>query len=219
LDGFVVLTSFGSLSAGIFDGHTGNLASKYVASFLYGSILRRIENIDIITSEIPNWKVVIKEEVSKAFVEIHQRFLDAISLVPHIAMDQSGTTATVAVVSPETAVIASLGDSRAVLSSLKDGNYVAVRLTKDHTASDPIERANVEAQGGRVVSVNGVDRVNGTLVVTRSIGDANLASTLSQTPDVIVLSKREMKALCGDLPKGTEVPCFIILASDGLWGK
>jgi serine/threonine protein phosphatase PrpC len=190
-----------------------------VASFLYGSILRRIENIDLIASETPNWKAVITGEVSKAFVEIHQRFLDAISLVHHIPMDQSGTTATVAVVSLETAVIASLGDSRAVLSSLNDGKYLAVRLTKDHTASDPIERASVEAAGGSVIPVNGVERVNGTLVVTRSIGDANLASVLSQTPDVIAMSKLEIKVLCGDLPKGTEVPCFIILASDGLWGK
>jgi protein phosphatase 1L len=205
--------------AGIFDGHTGNLASKYVASFLYDSILKRVENVDTIASRNPNWKAAITEELSQAFVEIHQRFLDAISLVPHIKMDQSGTTATVAVVSPKTAVIASLGDSRAVLSSLKNGKYAAVRLTKDHTASDPIERANVEKGGGHVVTVNGVERVNGTLVVTRSIGDANLASILSQTPDVIALSKLEIKELCGDLPKGRELPCFLILASDGLWGK
>ena len=199
---------------GVFDGHTGNLASKYVASTMYETLSMQLAELNqVAASGQANWKDIITRNVSAAFVDIHERFLEAVSLTPNVAMDQSGTTATGLFVSKEAVVIASLGDSRAVLSSSSnDGkNLAAVQLTKDHVASDPDEKKMVESRGGFISSNGGIDRVNGTLAITRSIGDAGLATYLSRDPYVVALTRSEMKETCG------VSPCFVIVASDGLW--
>ena len=64
-------------------------------------------------------------------------------------------------------------------------------------------------------SLNGIPRVNGTLAITRSIGDAALASMLSRQPHVTSMNRDEIQDLCGSTYQ--QLPCFVILASDGLW--
>lgn len=206
---------------GIFDGHLGNLASKYAASFLYGELSSRMSKVsnNVSSSE---WKTEVEASASAAFAAVHETFLVAVGRSPRGFMDQSGTTATALLVTKATFVIASLGDSRAVLSSRRpteDGGFeiVAVQLTKDHVAADRDERDLVESRGGRVFRHNGMDRVNGTLVITRSIGDANLSPFLSRKPDVISMTREEIAEACGLDGQGETQPCFLILASDGLW--
>lgn len=155
---------------GIFDGHTGNLASKFVASFLYEKLDSRLSAMLTEESLAENWKVDVEAEVVAAFQEIHRDFLHAVSKLTHSSMDQSGTTATAAFITHSAVVIASLGDSRAVLSSYKSGRPSAIQLTRDHVASDVTEASEVVARGGRVSSQLGMPRVNGTLAITRSIG-------------------------------------------------
>ena len=205
----------------IFDGHNGNLASKYAASFVHKELANRLLEIDKEDLSNPNWKDNIEKEVVAAFADIHQAFLEAIPLTPYGTMDQSGTTATAILMTPEFAVIANLGASRAVISSTKNegegAQLEAIDLTKDHVASDPEERALIESRGGHVIKSNGIDRVNGTLAITRSIGDADFAHVLSQVPDVVSFTKAELKGLCGDNGTGPAPNCFIVLASDGLW--
>jgi protein phosphatase 1L len=86
-----------------------------------------------------------------------------------------------------------------------------------HVAADLEEAQKVLAKGAFISVVQGVERVNGTLAITRSIGDYNLAQYLDQTPDVLVLSVDELQAMCGMPPDSTSQRCFIILGSDGLW--
>ena len=93
----------------------------------------------------------------------------------------------------------------------------AVQLTKEHVASDPLEKAAVEQRGGKVVKITGLHRVNGTLAVTRSLGDSRLSGLLSQTPDVMPFTRDAVLEMCGELKDDDEFPCFLILASDGLW--
>eukprot|EP00980_Cylindrotheca_fusiformis_P017830 scaffold5649_cov130-Cylindrotheca_fusiformis.AAC.5 len=199
---------------GIFDGHTGNLASKYVASTMFKQLGKRLGGLGHV-SDRPNWKEQVAQNVSMAFQEIHEGFLEkAISSAPS-AMDQSGTTATAVFVTDEAVVVASIGDSRAILSSTDaNGGMSAFQLTRDHVASDPQERDFVIQRGGSVSSSGGIDRVNGTLAITRSIGDANLATVLSRSPHVVSMSREEIREQCG---VKRSIPCFIILASDGLW--
>lgn len=204
----------------IFDGHLGNFASKYAASFLYAELSAGLK--DILQNELDDaWKEKVTNYTVEAFARVHEKFLDAVARAPYGFMDQSGTTATFLLVTNSTFVVASLGDSRAVLASRQSINgltrLLPVQLTKDHVAADPFERALVESRGGTVSRSNGMDRVNGTLVITRSIGDANLSPFLSRTPDVISLTKAEIADACGDIEDGDVCPCFIILASDGLW--
>jgi serine/threonine protein phosphatase PrpC/serine/threonine protein kinase len=203
---------------GIFDGHTGNVASKYAASTLFDRLVLHLPELGLVTTQTADdsdWKTLVEHNVSRAYQETHESFLDALALVP--AMDQSGTTATALLVTKQVIVLSSLGDSRAVLSSTdKDGHLAAIQLTIDHVASDPKERDMVMARGGRVSSsTKGLARVNGTLAITRSIGDAALAPVLSRQPHVISMKSEEIKGLCGSMRE--DLPCFIILASDGLW--
>ena len=198
---------------GIFDGHTGNLASKYAASTLYHQLKGRMADLNEVARNDEHWKIVVEHNITQAFADIHEQFLDAASLVPKGSMDQSGTTATALLVTDEAVVVASLGDSRAILSSTnhKTGKMSAIQLTKDHVASDPTEKELIQQRGGFISASGGIDRVNGTLAITRSIGDANLAPLLSRIPLVVSMTRSEIKNLCG---RG-HLPCFVVLASDG----
>lgn len=49
----------------------------------------------------------------------------------------------------------------------------------------------------------------------RSIGDADLSSVLAREPHVVAFSRSEIFGLCGFYNE--TIPCFMILASDGLW--
>jgi serine/threonine protein phosphatase PrpC len=157
-------------------------------------------------------------------------------------MDQSGTTATALLVTQDVVIAAVLGDSRGVLASAKHRHpssgdtsrktsrwknfpeFSAVPFSIDHVASDPTERELVRQRGGFVTMVGHTARVNGTLAITRSIGDANLAHVLSREPHVRAFDRSELRELCGDLggldrtrETNRPIPCFAILASDGLW--
>ncbi|KAL3908560.1 MAG: hypothetical protein SGILL_008436, partial [Bacillariaceae sp.] len=226
---------------GIFDGHTGNLASKYAASKLYKKLLQGLPNLlsGVGKTDQAAWKSEVARNVTLAFEEVHGSFLETVDSMSSAvieagfapSMDQSGTTATALLVTNDIILVASLGDSRAVMSS-RDGSdensawkdfpaMKAIQLTPDHVASDSTERDLVIARGGSVSrSKGGLQRVNGTLAITRSIGDANLAPFLSREPHVLVLNYDEVHEWCGASAYGAkdeEIPCFIILASDGLW--
>jgi serine/threonine protein phosphatase PrpC len=197
---------------GVFDGHTGNLAAKYCASVFYGILQSRFANISSEAKYLNSWKEDVARRMSSIFEEVHQKFLEAVSCAPVGVMDQSGSTATVLYMNDHVVLIASVGDSRAILSSRDaSGNVSFLQLTEDHVASNPGERKLVEERGGIVSKAYGVDRVDGKLAITRSIGDANLSKFLSREPSTFAMTRSEMNERCG---LGL---CFVVLASDGLW--
>lgn len=190
------------------------------------------------------WKEEIRTNVTRAFETVHDRFLDRITTmttpISEVGsapqMDQSGTTATALLVTQDVVIAAVLGDSRGILASAKSTDTSTARQTNnkrkkwkdfpevsaipfsiDHVASDPTERKLILQRGG-FVSVSGeTARVNGTLAITRSIGDANLSPVLSREPHVRAFYRSELRELCGDLgsdsasSNGTAIPCFAIL--------
>ncbi|KAJ6882943.1 hypothetical protein NC651_029269 [Populus alba x Populus x berolinensis] len=79
-------------------------------------------------------------------------------------MALGGSTAVVAVLSPEHIIVANCGDSRAVLS--RGGR--AIPLSVDHKPDRSDELARIEAAGGRVIFLNGA-RVEGILAMSRAI--------------------------------------------------
>ncbi|KAK9291433.1 hypothetical protein L1049_019380 [Liquidambar formosana] len=111
----------------------------------------------------------------------------------------SGSTAVVAVLTPDDIVVANCGDSRAVLC--RSGR--AMPLSVDHKPDRPDERARIEASGGRVIFVDG-PRVGGILAMSRAIGDVYLKPAVTSEPE-ISFTKRDPEDEC------------LILASDGLW--
>lgn len=258
----------------VMDGHTTNFAAKWLASELYQELMARLPSLGRVTirdfeqensnresssTASSGWKDEIKENVTLAFIALHERFLEAVLSAPAMEagsaprLVQSGTTATALLVTDRLMMVASIGDSRAVMSSAArrkathglDSRYddgmiaqwndfpsiPAIQLSVDHLASDPTERDLVSQRGGSIFSSagpNGLPRVNGTLAITRSIGDADLSPVLSQEPHVVILDRSEIREWCGTTGRGNEeasdgdamnfnLPCFAIIASDGLW--
>lgn len=113
--------------------------------------------------------------------------------------DAVGSTAVVAVVTPEKIVVSNCGDSRAVLCR----NGVAIPLSVDHKPDRPDELARIEEAGGRVIYWDGA-RVLGVLAMSRAIGDNYLKPYVIPEPEVTV-TERTADDEC------------LILASDGLW--
>jgi serine/threonine protein phosphatase PrpC len=215
---------------GIFDGHMGNIASKFSASSFYDEVRESLSTVD---EEIKSsnsdekWKDRVKLNMEQSFYNLHEGILEAIASSPTGVMREAGTTATILHVTDLAVVIANVGDSRAVLSSwVYNGNeeeVTGIQLTVDHVASSPEEQDDVIERGGFISKSGGIDRVNGSLAVSRSLGDVKLAPYLSQNPHVMALTKDEVHKSCRNdqsLPTGPDhhdVPCFIIVASDGLW--
>lgn len=117
----------------------------------------------------------------------------------------SGSTAVVVLITPTHMVCANAGDSRCVLGS---GNRL-VTMSRDHKPYNLEERRRIERAGGTVR----FNRIQGTLAVSRGLGDFQFKSTLGLkledqmvicTPEIIVHKRKA----------DDEV---LILASDGVW--
>ncbi|KAL7281795.1 hypothetical protein ACG7TL_005118 [Trametes sanguinea] len=91
---------------------------------------------------------------------------------------------------------ANVGDARAVLC--RGGK--ASRLTYDHTTQDKKEAERIENEGGVILE----GRVDGRLIPTRALGDAEYNQYVTGTPFTTET----------ELTKKDE---FVILACDGLW--
>ncbi|CAH9109251.1 unnamed protein product [Cuscuta epithymum] len=113
--------------------------------------------------------------------------------------DAVGSTAVVAIVTPDKIIVANCGDSRAVLCR----NGKAVPLSNDQKPDRPDELNRIQEAGGRVIYWEGA-RVLGVLSMSRAIGDNYLKPYVICEPEVTVTDR---------LP---EDDC-LILASDGLW--
>ena len=205
----------------------GNIASKFSASSFYNEVEERLSTVDKeIKSSNSHWKEKVKLNMEQSFYNLHEGILDAIDSSPKGVMREAGTTATILHVTDLAVVIANVGDSRAVLSSWdyngSNKRVTGMQLTVDHVASCPKEQGEVIERGGYISKSGGIDRVNGSLAVSRSLGDVKLAPYLSQIPHVLALTKDEAHKLCRNDQSITnldnhEMPCFVIVASDGLW--
>ncbi|KAF2311902.1 hypothetical protein GH714_027274 [Hevea brasiliensis] len=113
--------------------------------------------------------------------------------------DAVGSTAVVAIVTPDKIIVANCGDSRAVLCR----NGKPIPLSSDHKPDRPDELNRIQAAGGRVIYWDG-PRVLGVLAMSRAIGDNYLKPYVSCEPEVTITERT------------AEDEC-LILASDGLW--
>ncbi|CAN4107017.1 unnamed protein product [Withania somnifera] len=113
--------------------------------------------------------------------------------------DAVGSTAVVAVVTPDKIIVSNCGDSRAVLCR----NGVAIPLSVDHKPDRPDELNRIQEAGGRVIYWDGA-RVLGVLAMSRAIGDNYLKPYVISEPEVTITERSD------------EDDC-LILASDGLW--
>ena len=176
------------------DGHNGNLASKVAASLFYGQLVERLSGIDedVDRNEVA-WREEVESEMAAAFEDMHNGILGAVARSPEGVMKTTGTTATILFTTERAVILANVGDSRAILSN---GVSAPTQLSVDHVASNKQEQGRIKSLGGFVSSVGGTPRVNGTLAVSRSLGDAHLESLLSRQPHVVAMTRNEIREHC-----------------------
>ncbi|MQM12115.1 hypothetical protein Taro_045029 [Colocasia esculenta] len=133
--------------------------------------------------------------------------------------DHVGSTAVVAVVTPDRIVVANCGDSRAILCR----KGVPVPLSSDHKPDRPDELQRIQEAGGRVIYWDGA-RVLGVLAMSRAIGKLPRRSCDSggNMPPPLTSGDNYLKPFVISEPEVTvterdkDDEC-LILASDGLW--
>lgn len=118
--------------------------------------------------------------------------------------DMSGCTAVCTIISPTHLFIANCGDSRAVLYDGSSPRFA----TEDHKPINPKERQRIIDAGGTATQ-----RINGTLAVSRALGDFEFKKNwsrgrcqqlVSPEPEVTVIERKPNDE-------------FLILACDGIW--
>lgn len=114
----------------------------------------------------------------------------------------SGTTALCAMYrrTEKKVYIGWCGDSQALIARV--GNVR--QIVKKHSPEDESERKRIEKLGGIVLDWGNCCRVNGSLAVSRAIGDKAFKPYVSAEPDIE----------CIDLDGEED---FIVLGCDGLW--
>ncbi|KAK7849833.1 putative protein phosphatase 2c 25 [Quercus suber] len=170
---------------GIFDGHGGAKAAEFAA-----------ENLDrnIIDEVMTRGENEIDEAVKQGYLNTDSDFLKEDM--------RGGSCCVTALIRKGNLVVSNVGDCRAVLSR----GGVAEALTSDHRPSRKDEKERIETLGGYVDFCHGVWRIQGSLAVSRGIGDRHLKQWVIAEPDTKVLRI---------IPEYE----FLILASDGLWDK
>ncbi|XP_010423306.1 PREDICTED: probable protein phosphatase 2C 68 isoform X1 [Camelina sativa] len=217
-----VETGNGAVFVGVYDGHGGPEASRYISDQLFSHLMR-----------ISREKSSISEETLRAaFSATEEGFLTLVrrtcGLKPLIAA--VGSCCLVGVIWKGTLLIANVGDSRAVLgSSNRSNKIVAEQLTSDHNAA--LEEVRQELRSLHpddshiVVLKHGVWRIKGIIQVSKSIGDAYLKrpefSLDPSFPRFHLAERLQRPVLSAEPSVYTRVlqtsDKFVIFASDGLW--
>jgi len=145
---------------GIFDGHGGGEASRYVRENLERKLHATLNEFCAggLTDE------AIWNALKITFVRLNGEFNEC----------RSGTTATVGMIVNGKLWTANVGDSRTILDN-------GIQLSEDAKPTDPRYRQGIEKRGGTVL----FNRVNGILGVARAVGDHNVGA-VSARPKITV---------------------------------
>ncbi|KAF2304633.1 hypothetical protein GH714_036897 [Hevea brasiliensis] len=172
---------------GVFDGHGGSKAAEFASKNLEKNIMAEV-------SSRCGEEMGIEMAIRNGYLTTDREFLKQ--------SVGGGACCVTALIHNGDLVVSNAGDCRAVMSR----GGVAEALTSDHQPARKDERDRIEALGGYVDCCHGVWRIQGSLAVTRGIGDRNLKQWVVSEPETKVL---KIKPDCE----------FLILASDGLWDK
>ncbi|KAJ8446186.1 hypothetical protein Cgig2_015957 [Carnegiea gigantea] len=170
---------------GVFDGHGGAKAAEYAANNIDKNVMAEVVKRD---------EENLKQAVKVGYLKTDSDFLEKDL--------HGGSCCVTALITRGNLVVSNAGDCRAVMSR----GGVAEALTTDHRPSRQDEKDRIEATGGFVDCYNGIWRIQGSLAVSRGIGDRQLKQWVIAEPETRVIKIK---------PEDE----FLILASDGLWEK
>ncbi|KAJ6889569.1 hypothetical protein NC652_030342 [Populus alba x Populus x berolinensis] len=166
---------------GVFDGHGGAHVAALCRERMHVLIEEELARVDSTrVSSVSGGGEAEWEEMWRGVMKRSYERMDEVAMgtcacgsewfkcgCHPMQMALGGSTAVVAVLSPEHIIVANCGDSRAVLS--RGGR--AIPLSVDHKPDRSDELARIEAAGGRVIFLNGA-RVEGILAMSRAIAYA-----------------------------------------------
>lgn len=153
---------------GVFDGHGGCGAARYVR-----------DNLSLNLLEHPKFVSDLEVALQESYVLTDKKFLNTSS-----SHRDDGTTAVTAVVVGRKLAVGNVGDSRAVLSM----NGKAIQLSVDHKPNHVAEKERIENLGGMVCWA-GTWRVGGMLAVSRAFGDRPLKKFVVATPYTTIIEE------------------------------
>jgi len=192
----------------VFDGHAGSRVSAHCSNHL----LDCIRACDDFTNSIQQEHTLSQEElmagikkgILRGFLELDEK----LRKIPEVASgeDKSGTTAVCALITEKYLVIANCGDSRGVCCV----NGKPALVTLDHKPSNDPERERIQNAGGSVM----IQRVNGSLAVSRALGDFEYKNVEGKGPTEQLVSPEPEFFIKPILPEQDE---FLVLACDGVW--
>lgn len=191
---------------GVYDGHCGHTIAKYSSENLLNEFLKHSDLAELINSD--DKEKIEPSVISKVMEEGFVILDDYMRTIPpwKNGEDQSGTTAVCSFITKTDIICANCGDSRAIFSRAGDLKLV----TRDHKPYNDDERRRIEKAGGSVM----MQRVNGSLAVSRALGDYEYKSTqnmpsieqqVSPQPEIFVLER------------DYDHDEFLVIACDGIW--
>jgi len=176
----------------VYDGHGGKECALFCAQHLH-KVLK--DEINAIGKQVYN-------EPENALNVLKNTYLNTDKKIKEAVPPHHGCTVVTCLITGSLQegnrqlFAANAGDGRAVLC--RDGK--AIRLTEDHKASNEVEAKRITSGGGFII--NG--RVNGQIVITRSLGDHLMKDYIIAEPFL-------------HSEKLTDKDTFLIVACDGLW--
>lgn len=160
---------------GVFDGHGGNEASKYLKEHLRAKLALTLAEFNAKgLSDVNVWNAL-----KMTFVRLNQEFNMG-----------SGSTAVVAMILDGKLWTANVGDSRALLVN----DEQIVQLSEDADPADERYQRGIVNRGGFVIERGPVHRVCGIIAVARAFGDHDLEGAMSARPKITAIPMKEIKA-------------------------
>ena len=184
---------------GVFDGHAGTKVSKKCSDKLVDTLEKHF------MPKEPCKCPESDEEIERALVDAFLELDKDLKVLYESENDHSGSTAIVVMISPKKVIWANCGDSRGILC--RDGKVEFA--TEDHKPYNTNEKARIEKAGGTVM----MQRVNGSLAVSRALGDFDYKRS-PQLPPQEQLVSPEPEITIMDRKQDDE---FLVLACDGIY--
>lgn len=206
---------------GIFDGHAGYRTAVRSSEKLHNQIICSLNKFvdETLIDHRSNNNPISSSQLDRARFDMTIK--DAYFKFDHEwreenrnqnPEDKSGSTAISCLIDPERIYFLNVGDSRGILVSTEGKILLA---TKDHKPSDQAERQRIQEAGGTVL----IQRVNGSLAVSRALGDFEYKNNSNRRPDQQLVSP-EPEITSYSRVDSTKADCqaaFVVLACDGIW--
>ncbi|KAJ8385023.1 hypothetical protein AAFF_G00195530 [Aldrovandia affinis] len=180
----------------VFDGHAGSTVAQYCSQNLLDHILATG------TVKAEEDKQDVMDGIREGFLRIDKHMQN---LARRDNWDPSGSTAAAVLISPRHIYFVNCGDSRTLLCRDEQVCF----YTEDHKPVNPREKERIQNAGGSVT----LQRVNGSLAVSRALGDFGFKEVEWRTQTEQLVSPEPEVFELERSPDDE----FLILACDGVW--